>query len=73
METIAKFLMIAGLGLALVGGAIWLLARAGFRGLPGDIHYESDGTSIHFPIVTCLVISIIATVVLWIIQWLRNR
>lgn len=73
METAGKLLLIVGVALAVLGGVVWLLARMGFRGLPGDIRYETNGTTIYFPIVTCIVISIVATAILWIIQWLRSR
>lgn len=36
--------------------------------LPGDIHVVRDGVSFHFPIVTCLVISVVVSIVLWILR-----
>ena len=63
-QMIGKLMVLGGLALAAVGGAIWLLGRAGFKGLPGDIHVQKDGFSFSFPIVTCIVLSIILTIVL---------
>ena len=54
-------LVIAGLALAAVGAVIWL--GKGFR-LPGDIYIERGNFSFGFPIVTCIVISIVLTVLL---------
>jgi hypothetical protein len=63
-EQLAKLLAGAGLLLILAGGIVWLLSRAGVRRLPGDIHLERDGFSFSFPIVTCIVISIVLTLLL---------
>lgn len=54
-------LVIAGLSLAVVGAILWL--GKGFR-LPGDIYVERGNFSFGFPIVTCIVISIVLTLVL---------
>ena len=60
-----KFLMIAGILLFLAGLVITLAPSIPFLGrLPGDIRYESDGVRIYFPIVTCIILSIILTVLL---------
>jgi hypothetical protein len=55
------------------GAVLWLLGRAGFRGLPGDLSYESERVQVHFPLVTCLVLSVLATALVWLVQWLRRR
>lgn len=63
-----KFIVFIGLGLVVLGAAIWLFGRLfpNFRGLPGDIRYESDNVRIYIPIVTCIVLSIIITALLWL-------
>jgi hypothetical protein len=58
-------------------GAILLALGLGWRWisklplgrLPGDIHVVKEGFSFHFPIVTCIVVSIVVSVVIW---WLRR-
>ena len=56
-------LVIAGIGL------IWVLApnlpRPGR--LPGDIVIEKGDSRVYFPIVTCIVISVILSLVMWLI------
>jgi len=65
MNDIGKVLVIAGLVLAAIGALIWSgIGKAWFGKLPGDIHYTKDNFSFHFPIVTCLLISLVLTVVL---------
>lgn len=58
--------MALGIGLAVFGGAWLLLERWGISlgRLPGDLHWEGKRGSFHFPIVTCLVLSAVGTVLL---------
>jgi Zn-dependent protease with chaperone function len=59
-----RLLVGAGLVLLAIGGLWMLLQRAGFRGLPGDITIQREGWSFSFPIVTCLVLSVLLTLIL---------
>jgi hypothetical protein len=36
--------------------------------LPGDIHIQREGFSLHFPIVTCILFSAVLTLVLWLVR-----
>lgn len=72
MEQIGKLIVVLGAVLVVVGLVAWGLGRIGFKGLPGDIRVESDGFKFYFPVVTCLVISILLTVASWLWQWLRK-
>jgi hypothetical protein len=36
--------------------------------LPGDINYSRDHVSFHFPIVTCLLVSAVLSVLLWLLR-----
>ena len=69
-----KWVFRAGAFVALVGGTVWLGARLGLPlgRLPGDIHVEGEHSSFHFPIVTCLLISITVSLVLTLIHLLRR-
>jgi hypothetical protein len=64
MENLAKYIIGAGVLLVLVGGVLLLLGRLGIHPgqLPGDIHVEGERTSFRFPVVTCLIVSVILTV-----------
>ena len=62
MQDIGKLLVIAGL-LAVASGA-WLWSGRGFGWLgrlPGDISYRSGNFSFYFPLATCLLVSLILT------------
>ena len=63
-----RLLIIFGVALIVVGIAWPWLARLGLGRLPGDIHVEREGFSFHFPIVTCLVISVVLSLLLWLFR-----
>lgn len=69
-----KGLLILGLVIAAVG--VFLLAgpRLPFRlgRLPGDISHHGQHTTFYFPIVTCIVLSVVLTVILWIVGAMRR-
>jgi hypothetical protein len=65
MNDLGKMMVIAGLLLALVGALLWSGAGRNWLGrLPGDVNYKGNHFSFHFPIVTCIIVSIILTVLL---------
>jgi hypothetical protein len=61
----ARWLIIAGVVLIVLGLAWPLIAKLGLGRLPGDIHVERDGFSFYFPIVTGLIISVVLSLILW--------
>ena len=67
-----RLLLIAGLVIAAVGGALIIGRRIGLGHLPGDASGNAGNVSFYFPIVTCIVISIVLTVVLNIVLRLRG-
>lgn len=71
---LGKGLLILGLVIAAVG--IFLLAGAKLPfqlgRLPGDISYHGRHTTFYFPIVTCIVISILLTLIFWIFGGMRR-
>ena len=65
MKSLGLMLVFAGALLALLGLALLLADKLPFLGrLPGDIHIEGRRGSFHFPIVTCLVLSLVLTLAL---------
>jgi ribose/xylose/arabinose/galactoside ABC-type transport system permease subunit len=65
---VQRFLI--GLGLViLIVGIMWpLLSRIGLGRLPGDIMFERGGTTFYFPVVTCIVISLVLSAVFWLVN-----
>ncbi len=69
MPEFGKLLMILGGILLLAGAALWSGVGKGWLGhLPGDIHYNKDNVSFHFPIVTCLIISALLSFLMWLFR-----
>ncbi len=65
MQDIGKLLFVAGVVMALAGLIIWKTGGLGGLGqLPGDISVRKPGVSFYFPITTCIVISIILTLLM---------
>ena len=63
-----RTLIVIGL-LILAAGLLWpWLSRLGLGRLPGDIVVEREGGGFYFPIVTCLVISAVLSVVFWFLR-----
>lgn len=75
MENLARFLVIGGIILILIGGGIYLAAKFGipFGRLPGDIHIEGKNGSFYFPIVTSIVLSLLLTIILNVIIRFLNK
>ena len=67
MSDLGKFLVLAGVVLVVVGAVLWSgMGRSWLGRLPGDINYTNPkgDFSFHFPIVTCIILSVILTVIL---------
>jgi hypothetical protein len=75
MENIARYLVIAGVILILLGGGVYLAAKLGLPlgRLPGDIRIEGKNGSLYFPVVTSIVLSLVLTLVLNIIVRLFRK
>jgi hypothetical protein len=73
MEQLGKVLAFAGLALAALGGLLYVLGRSGFRGLPGDLRYETQNVRVYFPVVTCVVLSVVVTLALWAWNWFSRK
>ena len=73
MIPLGKLLILFGGVLVLVGIVVVLAGRANLPlgRLPGDIVYRGKNTSFYFPIVTCIVISVLLSLLMWIIGKLR--
>jgi hypothetical protein len=63
-----RTLIVIGLVIAAIGLAWPWLRRLPFGRLPGDIHVVREGFSFHFPIVTCIVISVVVSLILWLFR-----
>jgi hypothetical protein len=63
-----RALIILGLVLVAAGLAWPWISKLGLGRLPGDIRIESESGGFYFPIVTCLVISVVLSLLLWFLR-----
>jgi hypothetical protein len=69
MNDLGKILVVAGLFIAVVGALLWSGFGKNWLGrLPGDINYSRENFSFHFPIVTCLILSVVLTWLFWLFK-----
>jgi hypothetical protein len=74
LRELGRALLILGGVVAMVGSLLYFGARLPFRlgRLPGDIIHRGEHTTFYFPIVTCLVVSVILSILFWIFSNLRR-
>ncbi|PWU02910.1 MAG: DUF2905 domain-containing protein [Terriglobia bacterium] len=67
---LGRLLITVGLVLVVVGVLISFAGRLPFRlgRLPGDIYIHGKNSSFYFPVVTCLVLSLLFSLVMWIVR-----
>ena len=64
----SRYLVVLGLAL-LILGLLWrYLDWIGLGRLPGDIVFERDNVTFYFPLMTCLLLSLLFSVVLWVVN-----
>lgn len=61
----ARFLITLGV-VSLAAGLLWpYLSRIGLGRLPGDIVIERENMTFYFPLMTCLLVSVVLSLVFW--------
>ena len=75
MESIARYLMIGGLVIILIGGGVYLAAKFDIPlgRLPGDIRIEGENGSFYFPVVSSIVVSVVLTVFINVVIKFLNK
>jgi len=69
MNDFGKLLFVMGLIMAAIGLLLWSgLGRSWLGRLPGDIQYSRGNFSFYFPIVTCLILSLLLTLLMWLFR-----
>jgi Protein of unknown function (DUF2905) len=76
MAELGKLILGLGLLLVVLGGALMLGSRLGLPigRLPGDFHWRSRSghTQVYFPLMTCIVLSVLLTLILWLVNSFRK-
>ena len=69
---LGRWLIVAGLVLVAAGGAVLLLGRLGLFRLPGDFEFGGRNWRVFVPMTTSIILSVILTLVLWLIAFFRR-
>jgi Protein of unknown function (DUF2905) len=68
LTVMARFLIVLGLALLAVG-LLWpYLSRIGLGRLPGDIVIERHNMTFYFPLMTCLLLSLLFSLIFWVVN-----
>ena len=69
MQEIGKVLVVVGIVIAIAGALIWKTGGLGPLGrLPGDITIKGENSTFYFPIVTCILLSLLLTLLSWLFR-----
>ena len=71
-QQFGKWLIATGLVIVVLGVLMIVLGRVGLFKLPGDLELGSKNWRVYFPIASCVIISIILTLILWLINYFRR-
>lgn len=65
-----KYIVVTGIVIVIIGLLVWRFGNifSWFGNLPGDIKIEKERGGFYFPIVTCIVLSILLSAILWVIR-----
>lgn len=63
MGYMGRTLVIIGLFLLVIGGILIIGQKFGLGKLPGDIYIKKGNFTFFFPVVTCIIISLILTII----------
>jgi hypothetical protein len=71
---LGRMLLILGVVLAALGTLFHFGGRLPFRlgRLPGDVVHRGEHTTFYFPMVTCLLVSIVLTLLFWLFNQFRR-
>jgi len=71
-QQIGKWLIAAGVIVVLLGVFMIVLGKIGLFKLPGDLQFGGKNWRIYLPIASCIIISIVLTLILWLIHYFRR-
>jgi hypothetical protein len=71
-EQFGRLFIAIGLTIASVGVLFILLGRLGLFRLPGDLEFGSGNWKVYLPLASCIILSIVLTLLLWLINYLRR-
>ena len=71
-QQFGKWLVVLGAAITVVGVLVMLLGRIGLFRLPGDFEFGGRNWRVYFPLATSIILSILLTLLLWLIHYFRR-
>ena len=71
-QQMGKWLIVVGIFIAMLGVLVMLLGWVGLFKLPGDLEFGSKNWRVYIPIASCVIISLILTLILWLTNYFRR-
>ena len=68
MQELGRLVLVLGLILVIAGGLLYLAGKLGLGGLPGDFIVHKGSLRIYFPLATCVLLSLLVTLLLWLFR-----
>jgi hypothetical protein len=72
-QNVGPFVVMAGIVITVVGILVWIGGFSWFGHLPGDIRVERENVRVYIPVISTLLVSVVATIFLSIMQYLFRR
>jgi hypothetical protein len=74
MADMGRMLVVLGVVLVVIGGVVLLVGRTGLPlgRLPGDVVYRGKNTTFYFPLASCILISVVLSIVLFLMGRLKR-
>jgi H+/Cl- antiporter ClcA len=65
-----KYIVIIGIAIVIIGLLVWKFGNifSWFGNLPGDIRSEGENGRFYFPVVSCILVSVAISLILWLIR-----
>lgn len=74
MNDIPKLLIAAGVVLIVIGLVWWIGGKWFSLGrLPGDVVYEKGNVKFYFPLMTCIIISVVLSLIMYVLRWFAGK
>lgn len=68
-QHIGRWFIVIGACVALAGALLWIGGHPSLFKLPGDLQISGRNWKMYFPLATCILLSAILTLILWLLIW----
>ncbi|MGO9156093.1 DUF2905 domain-containing protein [Mycobacterium sp.] len=72
-RNVGLFIVVVGIAIVMLGVLMWVGGLSWFGHLPGDIRIERGNVRIYIPVISMLLTSVVATILLSVLRYLFRR